>query len=128
MALFAQRVEAGADNAEILGAEYGTEAAGYLLLHFGHTHGTLTGIVRERDGVVSGEQQNGISVEPEAFEQVKSDGLLDRPSQAGWLDRHGIELLAFIDNRVVKRAKGGDIVGTECDLFLPGRLAQFIGI
>lgn len=70
MALFAQRVETGADDAEILGAEYGTKAARYLLLHFGHPHGTLTDIVRERDGVVSEEQENGIGVESEAFEQV----------------------------------------------------------
>ena len=43
--MFAQRVETGADDAEILGAEYGTKAAGYLLLHFWHTDGALTKIV-----------------------------------------------------------------------------------
>ena len=68
MALFAQRVETGANDAEILGTEYGTKATGYFLLHFGHTHGTLTDIVGERDGVVGDEQQNGVSVESEAFE------------------------------------------------------------
>ena len=39
-------------------------------------------------------------MESDTFEQVEGDGLLSQPSQAGWLDRRGIELLTFIDDRV----------------------------
>lgn len=41
MALLARRVEAGADDAEIVGTCDGAEAAENFLLHLGHAHGAF---------------------------------------------------------------------------------------
>jgi transposase len=62
VALLAKRVETGADDAEIFGADDGAKAAGDFLLHFRHAHGTLAHVVGERDSKVADEEQHRIGM------------------------------------------------------------------
>lgn len=64
--LLAQGVEAGADDAEMLGTGERAEAAGDLLFYFGHSHGALANVVGERHGRVADEAQDGVGVQAEA--------------------------------------------------------------
>jgi len=73
VALLAQRVEAGADDAEVLGAGERAEAARDLLFHLGHAHGALAHVVGERHGRVADEAQDGVCVEAEAPQQIGRD-------------------------------------------------------
>ena len=62
MALLAQRVEAGADDAEMLGTGKRAEATGDFLFHLGHAHGALANVIGERCGRVADEAQDIVGV------------------------------------------------------------------
>lgn len=66
MPLFAQCVEASADDAEMLGTDEPTEATGDFLFDLGHAHGALTNVVGERHGRDADETQDGVGVQAEA--------------------------------------------------------------
>ena len=54
--------------------------------------------------------------------KLEGDRLFGWPLPLCALNRFWIELLAIAHDSMVKRAEGGDIVGTEHRLLLPGRL------
>jgi hypothetical protein len=62
MALLAQCVEAGANDAEIFGTFERAKAAGYSLLHFWHTDGAFAKVVGERDSRIADKKQHGIGM------------------------------------------------------------------
>ena len=66
MALLAQRVEAGAYDAEMLGTGKRAEASGDSLFHLGHAHGALARVVGDRYGRVAYEAQDSVGVWAEA--------------------------------------------------------------
>lgn len=62
VALFAQRIEAGANDAEIVGTFDGAEAARDLLFYLGHAYRPFGHVVGERYGEIANEQQNGVGM------------------------------------------------------------------
>ena len=118
MALFAKRVETGADDAEVFGTGDRAEAAGYFLLHFRHAHGPLGNVVGERYGMVADEQQDGIGVQAKAPQKIVRNRLFDASALADALVGLGIELLAFVNDGVVECSECGDICGAKFDVVL----------
>ena len=66
MALLAECVEAGTNDAEIFGTVECAKAAGYFLLHFWHTDGAFAKIVGERHSRIADKKQHGIGMLPQA--------------------------------------------------------------
>ena len=83
MTLLAQRVEAGADEAEMLGARKCAEAAGGLLFDLGHAHGALANVVGKRHGGVADEKQDCISVKARRRSKLAATDCLARPHWPG---------------------------------------------
>ncbi|WP_426197401.1 hypothetical protein [Massilia sp. DWR3-1-1] len=74
--LLTQDVEAGADDAEILGTGKHAEAARYFLFDLRHAHGALASVVGERHGRVTDEAQDCDGVKGEAAQQLGRDRVL----------------------------------------------------
>ena len=83
--LLAQRVQAGADDAEMRGALEGAETAGDLLLDLGGAHGTFDLVVGERRGEVGNEAQHRLWCRRSRLSKlVAGDCLARRPVVEGW--------------------------------------------
>lgn len=95
VSLLAQRVETGADDAEVLGAGDGAETSRDLLLDPGYAYGALANVVCERHG-------------------RGADEALARRLRGFRMQR-----FAFPHQRVVHGAEGGQIVGIERALLAP---------
>ena len=128
MALLTESVEAGADDAEIFSAVECAKAAGYFLLHFGHTNGAFAKIVGKRDSRIMDKKQHGIGMLTQAAQQIEGNRLLATPTFAGRLGHFRILPLALAQNRIVERAESSNVFAGKCDRLLPRRLAHLVGV
>src|SRR5258708_1096720 len=89
MALLAECVEAGTNDAEIFGAAECAKAAGYFLLHFWHTDGAFTKIVGERHSRIEDKSSTASACCRKRRSRLKATDCLQRPRLPACLTTSG---------------------------------------
>lgn len=105
----------------MLGAGQVTDAIGDLLFDLGHAHGALANVVGKGYRRVADEVQDGVSVLPEAMQEIGRHGLFAASAQTWRRRSFRLKRFTFSHQGVVHSAEGGDVVGVEHALLTPRR-------
>ena len=113
VALLASRVETAANDAEIVGAFDGAQAARDLLFYLGHAHCPFGHIVGERHGKVTNKHQHRIGMFAQAPEQLACNRLLGTTAFPDGKFDLGMQRFASADNGIVECPEGGNVSVAE---------------